>query len=142
MDVVQQQDMSAHHSLCHNSATPHAVPSVAPWLLCVTQHPIPAITNGVGHAAMTMPHVEVTKVDGLINAAVVNGPTPVPQPEAVQEVVVSSMPSRPKSQNQLPYPAEWLSFTHKLLYSTSGSSLCKGLYYHKNSIDTYEGINS
>ena len=82
---------------------PPVVPSVAPQLPSVAQHPTPAITNGVGRAAMTMPHVDVAKVDGLINGAV-NGSAPVSQPEAAspQDAVVNGTPSRPKSQNQLP----------------------------------------
>jgi enhancer of polycomb-like protein len=88
-----------------NNPTP-AVPSVAPQLPPIAQHdPTPAITNRVGRAAMTMPHVKVIKVDGPVNGAVVNGPAPIPQPEAASqthEAVINSTPSRLKSQNQLP----------------------------------------
>jgi hypothetical protein len=44
-----------------NNPTP-PVPSVPPQLPCVTQHPMPAITNGVGCAATTMLDLEAVKV--------------------------------------------------------------------------------
>ncbi|PFH50331.1 hypothetical protein AMATHDRAFT_145389 [Amanita thiersii Skay4041] len=80
-------------------STPHNLPTV--------QHQPASATNGVSRAAINMPHVDTLKVvDGLNNATLVNGTTPVSQPDVngqtAEAATTNGTPIRPKSQNQHP----------------------------------------
>ena len=89
-------------------ATPNAQVTVGspPHAVAVMQHPTPSVTNGVGRAAMNMPHVDALKADNHVNGALVNGVAAVsPQADTTgqtQEASTNGSPTRPKSQNQVP----------------------------------------
>ncbi|KIL58931.1 hypothetical protein M378DRAFT_170023 [Amanita muscaria Koide BX008] len=78
-----------------------AAPTAPPQVPSVVQHPTPALTNGVGRAAITMPHVEPVKLEALVN-----GPATLTTPSdatgQVPDVVANGTSNRPKSQNQVP----------------------------------------
>ncbi|TFK31904.1 enhancer of polycomb-like-domain-containing protein [Crucibulum laeve] len=85
-----------------NAATGHTSPP-QPVSLPVSQHSLVNGTNGSSRPAISMPHVDVHRLDSNLISAIPAGVVTVQSAggnRQNQEVAVNGVPSRPKSQNQ------------------------------------------